>query len=358
MKRIMIAVTTDLNTDQRVLRIAGTLSDNGFNVMLFGRENPSSKPLNVKFQAVRSKLLASKGMMMYLLFNWRLFWYLMFHKFDLVLANDLDSLVGASLASVLKHKPLVYDSHEYFTELPELIGRRFKRRVWLAAERLFVPRASAAYTVCQSLADIYSVKYNRQFSVVRNVPYALPKPENAPVGKVIMYQGALNVGRGIEIMIAAMQYLPDYELWIAGSGGVENDLRQLAAEQKCGGKIVFLGRLSPDELRSKTQLAAVGLSIEEDLGQNYHYALPNKLFDYIQARVPVVVSCLPEMQRVIEKYGVGEMLTERTPGGLAELIQKVVSQRDKYEEKLDIAASELNWENECKTLIDIYKRFK
>ncbi|MBR5166635.1 MAG: glycosyltransferase [Salinivirgaceae bacterium] len=358
MKRIMIAVTTDLNTDQRVLRIAGTLSDNGFDVMLFGRENPSSKPLNVKFQAVRCKLLASKGMMMYLLFNWRLFWYLMFHKFDLVLANDLDSLVGASLASMLKHKPLVYDSHEYFTELPELVGRRFKRRVWLAAERLFVPRASAAYTVCQSLADIYSVKYNRQFLVVRNVPYALPKPENVLVGKVIMYQGALNVGRGIEMMILAMQYLPDYELWIAGSGGVENDLRKLAAEQKSGGKIVFFGRLSPDELRSKTQLAVVGLSIEEDLGQNYHYALPNKLFDYIQARVPVIVSCLPEMQRVIEKYGVGEMLTERMPGGLAELIQKVVSQRDKYEEKLDIAASELNWENECKTLVDIYKRYE
>ncbi|MBO7432156.1 MAG: glycosyltransferase [Salinivirgaceae bacterium] len=358
MKRIMIAVTTDLNTDQRVLRIAGTLSDNGFDVMLFGRENPSSKPLNVKFQAVRCKLLASKGMMMYLLFNWRLFWYLMFHKFDLVLANDLDSLVGASLASILKHKPLVYDSHEYFTELPELVGRRFKRRVWLAAERMFLPRAAAAYTVCQSLADIYSVKYNRKFSVVRNVPYALPKPDCVPSAKIIMYQGALNFGRGIEMMISAMQYLTDYELWIAGSGTVEADLRQQAAEQKGGGKVVFWGRLAPDELRSKTQLAAVGLSIEEDLGQNYHYALPNKLFDYIQARVPVIVSCLPEMQRVIEKYGVGEMLTERTPGGLAELIQKVVSQRDKYEEKLDIAASELNWENECKTLVDIYKRFK
>ena len=353
----MIAVTTDLNTDQRVLRIAGTLADNGFDVMLFGRENPSSKPLSVKFPAVRCKLMANKGMMMYLLFNWRLLWYLMFHKFDLVLANDLDSLVGASLASVLKHKPLVYDSHEYFTELPELVGRRFKRGVWLAAERLFVPRAVAAYTVCQSLADIYTVKYNLQFSVVRNVPYALPKPENAPVGKIIMYQGALNVGRGIEMMIAAMQYLPDYELWIAGSGGVENDLRQLADEQKSGGKIVFLGRLAPDELRQRTQQAAVGLSIEEDLGQNYHYALPNKLFDYIQARVPVIVSHLPEMQRIVDDCRVGEVLTERTPSDLAVLIQKVVSQRDKYAEKLDIAAAELNWENESKRLIDIYKRF-
>ena len=221
-----------------------------------------------------------------------------------------------------------------------------------------MPRASAAYTVCQSLADIYSVKYNRQFSVVRNVPYALPKSENAPVGKVIMYQGALNVGRGIEMMISAMQYLPDCELWIAGSGGVENDLRQLAAEQKSGGKIVFLGRLSPDELRSKTQLAAVGLSIEEDLGQNYHYALPNKLFDYIQARVPVVVSCLPEMQRIIDSYGVGEVLTERTPEGLAALIQKVANQRAAYAAKLDVAALELNWENESKALIEIYNRFK
>ena len=358
MKRILIAVTTDLNTDQRVLRIAGTLADNGFDVLLFGRETRESKPLIVKYPAVRCKLMANRGMMMYLLFNWRLFWFMMFHKFDVVLANDLDSLVGASLASILKHKPLVYDSHEYFTELPELVGRRFKRRVWLAAERMFLPRAAAAYTVCQSLADIYSVKYNRKFSVVRNVPYALPKPDSVPSAKIIMYQGALNFGRGIEMMISAMQYLPDYELWIAGSGTVEADLRQQAAEQEGGGKVVFWGRLAPDELRQRTQQAAVGLSIEEDLGLNYHYALPNKLFDYIQARVPVIVSELPEMQRIIDSYGVGEVLTERTPEGLAALIQKVANQRAAYAAKLDLAALELNWENESKALIEIYNRFK
>lgn len=357
MKRIIIAVTDDLNTDQRVLRVAGTLADNGFDVLLFGRETPASKPINVKFDAVRCRLLANKGMFMYVLFNWRLFWYLMFHKFDLVLANDLDSLVGASLASMLKHKPLVYDSHEYYTEVPELVGRKFKRRIWLAAERMFVPRAKAAYTVCQSLADIYSVKYNSKFSVVRNVPHVLPKPESVPSAKVVMYQGALNVGRSIELMISAMQYLPDYELWIAGSGDVEADLRRQAAAQKQGGKIVFLGRLSPDELRLKTRQAAVGLSIEEDMGLNYHYALPNKVFDYIQARVPVIVANLPEMQRVAATYEVGEILMERTPEKLADLIQKVVGQREKYAEKLEVAASELNWERESQKLIDIYRNF-
>ncbi len=358
MKRLIIAVNDDLNTDQRVLRIAGTLSQNGFDVFLFGRMSNNSKPLKIGHKAFRAKLLVNKGMMFYFLFNWRLFWFLMTHKFDAVLSNDLDSLVGSSLASILKHKPVIYDSHEYYTEVPELVGRPFKRRIWLFAERLFLPRTKASYTVCQSIADIYYEKYHKHFDVVRNVPYSLPKPNVDNRRNVVMYQGALNLGRGIELMIDAMKYLSDCELVIAGSGDIDSDLRKRASSLVEGGKITFLGRLAPDELHSKTLEAKVGLSLEEDLGLNYHYALPNKLFDYIQARVPVIVADLPEMRNIVQTYKVGQVLTDRTPQSLANLIHNVMAESSVYYNNLDTASMQLCWENESKNLLDIYQCLK
>ena len=343
MKRILIAVSDDLNTDQRVLRIAGSLKAMGLDVFLLGRTMPVSRPLNINFAAKRFKLLANKGVAFYMLLNWRLFCYLLFHKFDVALANDLDTLAGVSLAARLKRKPVVYDSHEFFTELPELVGRPKKRKIWLKTEQMFVPQVVAAYTVCDSLAAIYSEKYGKTFGVVRNLPYNnnIETP-TADKRNVVMYQGALNVGCGIDLMIDAMRYLPDCELWIAGVGDVEAELRQRAEASGYGQRIKFLGRLSPEELCLVTCQAKVGLSIEEDVGLNYHYALPNKLFDYIQARVPVVVADLPEMRKVVEDYGVGEVLTERSAEFLAQTISRVMDAAT-YEQHLQQAATQLCW---------------
>ncbi len=354
MKRIIITVSDDLNTDQRVLRIAGSLKAMGFDVFLLGRTTPASQPLNIDFRAKRFKLLANKGMAFYALLNWRLFCYLLFHKFDVALANDLDTLAGVSLAARLKRRPVVYDSHEYFTELPELVGRPAKRKIWLKAEQMFVPHVFAAYTVCDSLGAIYSEKYGKTFAVVRNLPYRKADTPQAEKRNVVMYQGALNVGRGIDLMIDAMRYLPDCELWIAGAGDVEADLRQRAEASGYGQRIKFLGRLSPDKLCAVTCQAKVGLSVEEDMGLNYHYALPNKLFDYIQACVPVVVADLPEMRKVVEDYGVGEILTERSAEVLAQTIGRVMANAAAYEPRLQQAAGQLCWENESVRLKEIY----
>ena len=88
---------------------------------------------------------------------------------------------------------------------------------------------------------------------------------------------------------------------------------------------------------------------------NYHYALPNKLFDYIQARVPVVVADLPEMRKVVEDYGVGEVLTERSAEFLAQTISRVMDNATTYEQHLQQAATQLCWENECARLEEIYR---
>lgn len=356
MRRIIMAVSNDLATDQRVQRVAQSLTNAGFSVTLIGRKLKTSMPISFSYKTVRFSLLATRGPLFYALLNWRIFWFVLFQKFDAAVANDLDTLVGVALATKLRRRKLVYDSHELFTELPELVNRPKTKRIWQTIERIFVPKVDAAYTVCQSIANIYNSLYNKNFAVVRNVPQYINAQSPERQKNVLMYQGALNVGRGIDLMIETMRLLPNCELWIAGSGDVEQQLRAQANAQTDGGKVVFLGKLSPSELRTYTNKATIGLSLEEDLGLNYHYALPNKLFDYIQARIPVIVSNLPEMRAIVEQYKIGTVLTNRTPQALAQTVEQMLQISDTYTNNISLAASELCWQNEEKTLIDIYNQ--
>jgi glycosyltransferase involved in cell wall biosynthesis len=304
-------------------------------------------------------------MLFYAEFNIRLFLFLLFHRADLLLSNDLDSLPANFLASRLKRIPLVYDSHEYFTEVPELIGRPRVRRFWEWLERKLVPGVNAAYTVSESIASIYSAKYHVPFDVVRNLPLrffpaeSVTAPANREHRKVIMYQGALNKGRGLIPVIQAMEVLPDMDLWLAGGGDEEQNLRALVAAAKLN-NVKFLGRLPLEELKYITCRADAGISVEEDMGLSYRYALPNKLFDYIQARIPVVVSNLPEMARIVRAYGIGLVAESHDPAELASDLRKALTDgalRAEWKINLEKAANELNWDHEEKTVEKIFRKY-
>jgi glycosyltransferase involved in cell wall biosynthesis len=338
----------------------------GFDVLLAGRCYHSSPQMAPRvYKTRRMHLLLRKGPLFYAEYNLRLMFFLLFTKFDTLLANDLDTLMANVAAGKLKGKPVVYDSHEYFTEVPELINRPRVQRVWLWLEKVLVPKVSAAYTVCQSIADIYSQQYNIPFGVVRNVPQPIQYPENLDKTLIndsrpaIIYQGALNLGRGLESAIRAMQYIPEAQLIIAGSGDKEKELHELATEISPQ-NIQFSGRLSLEELSVITMQASLGISLEEDMGLNYRYALPNKLFDYIQAQIPVVVSNLPEMKNVVEKYQIGLIAGSHDPEHLAGLFRQALfdeSLRETWKDGLTTAARELNWNHERKVIEEIFKMF-
>ncbi|MEM9985083.1 MAG: glycosyltransferase, partial [Bacteroidota bacterium] len=305
MKRITLCVTNDLSGDQRLHRICTTLHEAGYSVRLIGRRLPDSRALRPRlYQLVRFSLPFHRGKMFYLSYNVRLAWELIARPGDVIVANDLDTLLGCYLASKLRNRPLVYDSHEYFTEVPELIGRKWSRAVWLKLERLLLPKIQYAYTVNGSLAKIYRDSYDLNMQVVRNLPFSREPAPHQKREKVILYQGSVNLGRGLETAIEAMAFLPGYHLWIVGKGDVLEQLQQRVVHLRLEQQVTFWGFKPPEELWELTPQAALGLSIEEDLGGNYHYASPNKVFDYIQAHVPVLVSDLPEMRATIEEYKV------------------------------------------------------
>lgn len=337
----------------------------GFDVLLIGRKLPKSLPLqNRSYKTKRLKLIFRKGPFFYSEYNFRLILYLLFSKSDILLSNDLDTLPANYLASKIKNNTLVYDSHEYFTEVPELIHRPRVKKIWEWLEKKMIPHVKYAFTVCNSIADIYREKYGVPFKVVRNIPVATEIPlkneKDDKTEKLILYQGAVNMGRGLKQAILAMHFIENAKLVIAGGGDILTELQNLVKNENLQNKVEFKGRLSIEELSKLTPQADLGLSIEEDLGLNYRFALPNKLFDYIHAQVPVLVTNLPEMTAVVNQYNVGEITTSLEPQLLAEKITDALINREKrkvWMENLPKAAKELTWENEEKVIREIFERF-
>lgn len=364
-KRIYISVINDLVTDQRVQRIAGTLSKSDYLPVLLGRKLKKSPGLRIEgISYKRFRLIFNNGFLFYAFFNIRLFFYLITRRGKIILlANDLDTLPANYLASVLRGWKLIYDSHEYFTEVPELSDRKFVRNFWLQLEKILVPRVNLAYTVNETLAKMYSAKYGLKFHVIRNVSGEILKPidyvlpDNLSEMKIILYQGAVNKDRGLEGIIKLMSRFDETALIIAGDGDILAELKQLVRDEKLTHKVYFTGRLCPQRLRALTQKAHLGISLERKSNLNYYYALPNKIFDYIQAHVPVVCSGFPEMKRIIEDYNVGMTVKSDNKELLFEILYEALHNKEKRKEWQDncrLASSVLNWEVEQKKLISIY----
>ena len=361
MKKIIVSVTNDLSTDQRVDKVCCTLQKNGFEIILIGRKLKNSIPLNRSYTTKRIRLICNKGFLFYAEYNLRLFFVLLFSKKDILLSNDLDTLLPNYLVSVLQRKKIVYDSHELFPEIPELVHKPFVKKCWSHLEAGILPKLKNTYTVCRSIADFYNKKYNTHFKTIINLPTAKKIrfgkfPFNYKGEKIILYQGAVNIGRGLELMIDTIPFLDHTILVIIGDGDISDELKQKVNENNLTDKIHFLGKISPEKLHTLTPLANLGISVEEDLGLNYRFALPNKIFDYIQAEVPVLVSDLPEMKQIAIDYKVGEIVKSRNPEELAAQIKKLL-EKD-FSTELKKAKEELVWEKQEEKLLSIFNNLK
>ncbi len=366
--KIICTVTNDLNFDQRMIRICTSLSRAGNEVLLLGRELPASKPLTATpFQQKRLNLLFQKGKLFYLEFNLRLLFFLLFSRFDVVYSVDLDSLTPGFLIARLKGKPCVYDAHEYFSEVPEVARRPVVKKIWEAGARLIVPRLQYCLTVGETLAAVFQERYGVPFEVVRNVPFksdssgAKAKPWKENQTFILLYQGALNEGRGLEEIIGAMTQLPEVELWLAGEGDLSDELREKVRELALEEKVHFLGKLKPDELSKITPQAWLGLNLLKNSGLSYYYSLANKAFDYIQAGLPSLSMDFPEYRRLDEQYHVFYLLKELSESAIAEAVLHLKKERALYEKlagNCQKAAGHLTWENEEKRLLAFFQKIK
>jgi len=356
---LIFTVTNDLSYDQRMQRICRTLAKNGYQVTLIGRTLPDSLPLETEpFFQKRLRCHFKKGFVFYAEYNLRLFRHLLFARYDAVCSIDLDTLPAGCLATLLRRKQRVFDAHEYFTEVPEVKDRFFVKTVWEIAARTCLPFYRHAYTVGKGLSDIFQKKYNLHFEVVRNVPEIKTLPPTVH-GKpyVLLYQGALNEGRGIETALEAMRYLPDVQLWLAGEGDLSQALREKTEALQLGEKVQFLGYVKPKDLPDLTAQAWLGINLLENRGLSYYYSLANKYFDYVQAGIPVITMDFPEYRALQSEWEVGILLTQLNAETLAAEINNLLNNNTLYENlqaNCRKARQAWNWENEQIKLLEIW----
>ena len=370
MPKAIVSVINDLVTDRRVHKTCMLLAEQGFEVTLVGRVLKNSLPLDQRaYKTHRMKLWFEKGVPFYAEFTIRLFFFLLNNKANLLVANDLDTLLPNYHFSKQRKCALIYDSHEIFCEVPELQHTPLKKKIWESLEKAIVPKLSYCITVNQSIANWFTEKYKIEFKVVRNIPDKISvdriktKAElNLPTDKkIILLQGAgINVQRGAEEAVDAMRYIDNAILLIIGGGDVIDNLKLIINNSKLEDKVMMLPKMKPEELYQYTCNADIGLSLDKATNINYQYSLPNKLFDYVYAGVPVLASPLKEIKSFIDTYKVGVCIQEHNAKHIADKINLVLASPDYTEWKANtkIAAQENSLEKEKQVWIDLIKQIK
>jgi glycosyltransferase involved in cell wall biosynthesis len=311
-------------------------------------------------------MLFRKGFLFYMFFNNRLFFYLLFHKNDLLVSNDLDTLLPCFLISKLKGLTLVYDSHEYFTGVAEIQDRPFVKFVWKNIEKSIFPRLSNVMTVSDSVALQYEKEYRVRPLTVRNCPVkteeVIPFPREGigvdPHHLLLILQGTgINTDRGGEELIDAINLTDNVSLLIVGSGDVLEILKRKASELSLGSRIIFIPACQREELMRYTKTADAGLSLDKNTNENHKFSLPNKLFDYIGAGIPVIASDLYEIRKVLIEHRCGILIPEVNPG---EISKAIIRLRDdsaflaELKQNSVIASDTLNWSVESVKVEEFY----
>lgn len=359
--KIIFTVSNDLTYDQRMHRIAGSLSGAGYEVLLVGRALKDSVPFKAQvFQQKRLSCFFPAGSLFYAEYNLRLFFFLLFQKAEIICAIDLDTILPVYFVTAIKAQIRVYDAHELFTEQKEIITRPFIYKIWLAIERFAVPKFKSGYTVNGFIAGELAKRYGVSYQVVRNLPRltSLKTKQPEPKEKWIIYQGAVNEGRCFETLIPAMKEV-DAKLVICGKGNFFKQTQKLISQNQLETKVLLRGNVSPDELIHVTMNACLGITLFESTGMNQYYSLANRFFDYIMAGIPQICVNYPEYGSINGYFEIAYLINDTKPATIARALNNLLTDDVLYQQLSDNclkARNILNWEQEQIILLDFYQR--
>jgi glycosyltransferase involved in cell wall biosynthesis len=357
---VILSVTNNLETDQRVNKVATSLQKMGFIVTVLGCKSRPCHPYTPPYKISRLSVIFKHGFLFYAEINFRFFLYLLFHHYDILVSNDTDTILPNLLVSKLKHKKWIADLHELFPEVPEVTNRKLVKKIWTKIEDLSFPYITHGYTVCESIANYYNNRYGIHLDVIRNIPsfhsYTGKKTKlNYDGRKIILYQGAVNEGRGIEWIMDSMQYIDNAVFIVIGNGDLYQSLKQQSETNlKYKNKVFFLGQKTYTELRDYTLSADLGVCLLRKQGLSYYYSLPNRIFDFMQAHVPILATNFPEISRVLLHTHTGLTINKEDPRYIAQIIKLILKQGINHND-FEIATKEYTWEKEEIKLQAIYE---
>ncbi len=355
--KLYFTVTNDLSYDQRMIRICTSLSKAGHRVVLVGRKRKASIPLiNQPFEQKRLSCFFEKGKLFYVEYNFRLFLFLLFKRMDCICAIDLDTILPCFFISVIHQCKRVYDAHELFCEMKEIVTRPAIYRMWKSVERFCVPKFKYGYTVNEPIAAEFKKMYGINYAVIKNVPLLKEQPASEKKEKFILYQGAVNEGRCFETLIPAMKKV-DCKLLICGDGNFMQQAKDLVQQYELTDKISFKGNIPPVELASLTQQAYIGVNLVENNGLSNYYSLANKFFDYIHAGIPQLCVGYPAYRAINDIYNVALLTNDTGIEKVSELLNNLLHNEVLYNElsaNCVVAKKQLNWQIEEQLLIRFY----
>lgn len=368
-KNVLILFLSNFHYDSRASNLYRSFTGRGYrvNVVSFDWLTPGFLPESGDISVYK----LHKGFLsftFYLKFFFILTARLVRSDADIIFAEDVYTLPLAVLFGKLKRSRVVYDSRELYGHLAGLRKRRIVQAILRLAEKIFIKGAFKIVTTGKMDSEFIEKEYGLDETiVVRNLPFT---PENLnPVDyrkkygisdkdKILLYQGVILHGRGLRILYDALEKTDNCVLVVLGDGEYREYYENLAHEKRLGDRIFFAGKIEQSRLLDYTAGADIGTAIIENLSLSYYYALPNKMFEYIQAGIPVIASNFPQMKEILDRYAVGLSVDPAETGEVIDAIRKLIDNPSLVSEirkNCLIAAKELNWNSEIGKLLDCIK---
>jgi glycosyltransferase involved in cell wall biosynthesis len=372
MKRVYSIVLNPFTNDSRVLKTAVSLRKAGYDarVIAIYEEGLAQEEIIEGVPVRRVKLRTKSWSKHPLVQIIKYFEFLVRAVYacregDILHCNDLNALPVGAISKLLRRKQkVVYDAHEYEINASPGEGKMRIRLKYLL-EKALIRYADRVVTVSRSIAEAYGKMYGiSEPALVLNTPFYLETPPRNDYFrrrfgiqkdcKLFLYQGALSRGRGIERLVEAFKALGETAAIVfMGYGPLEGYLQEAARTYRN----VFLHEaVAPEKVLEYTSSADFGISLIEDVCMSYRFCLPNKMFEYLMAELPVIVSDLPEMRRVVEENAVGVVAKDNSPEGLKEAVEKIIeTDREIWIKNIRKVKKTYNWEAQERVLFDVYE---
>ncbi len=383
--RVCMVVLGTARVDIRVMREAVALSGAGSAVTVVDIEHDVRRPAVEHVDGVRLKhVMMSRRQIAHYEPTHQIRW-LLFKALRMLLAvravlrtpadvyhaHDITALPPCYVAATLRRKPLVYDAHELPLVDPHITRRRLLNLASSAALKLMMARCTAVITVSPPLVPELNRRYGGPGAiVVRNVPkYQKPISSDRirerlglrPSVRIVLYQGGLQANRGLDAAVRAIRFMaPGSVLVLLGAGQAEAQLRRTASEENIEDRVLFLAPVPYDQLLSWTASADVGLLVNTpQFSPNTRMGLPNKLFEYLMAGLPVFVSELESVVDLVRTYDVGVVTSSLDPEEIGRSLDAMLLNGERLESMrcnaLNACRQELRWDLESERLVHLYR---
>ncbi len=367
-KKIFISFLGNIFFDTRTFNLFNSLTSENYdtNVVCFDwKDSGSTSTDKIKIFEINRR----PSLFFYFKFAYLLKLSAFKTKADIYIAEDIYSLPFIVIIAKWYKAKIVYDSREVYSHLAGLKEKPLLQKLIKYIEKTFIKHVDLTLAVGEMdikfIRDLYNIDNTL---VVRNLPLLKEPSEKMNYkkllnldnnAKVLLYQGMILHGRGLKIAFEVIKEIDNTFLVILGSGDEEEYYKKLAIDYNINTKVFFMGQKNQSELINYTSGADIGLSIIENLSLSYYYALPNKLFEYIMAEVPVIASNFPQMKQIVEGYNIGFCVNVDSINEISSLLRNILrddSLLDMLKNNCHKAKTELCWENEfCKLKNELEK---